>query len=62
MAVVGIGDVRVVVSQRRVAVRVAVNLPDRAVVLVLVMHVVGVGVLVLESAVGVLVAVPGNEK
>lgn len=62
VAMVGIGDVRVVVGQRRVAVRLAVGLPDRAVVLVLVMLVVGVGALVLEGVVGVLVALPGKEE
>ena len=60
--VVGIGDVWVVVRQCQMPVPVAVRLLHRPVVLVGVMLVVGVGVLVLEGVVGVLVAVPGCEK
>ena len=59
---VSVGDVRVIVDQRRVAVRVAMGLVDRTVVHVLVMLVVGVTVLVLEGFVGVLVAVSRYEE
>jgi len=58
MPMVGIGDVRVVVDQRRVAVRVAVWLADQAVVLVLVMLVVSMGMAMIQGFVGVLVFVP----
>ena len=60
--VVGVGDVRMVVRQRVVAVPVAVRLRRGAVVWVVVMLVVNVGVLVLEGLVGVDVGVAGARE